>query len=259
MKYNININQLALFETAFDLKDCAILDYLDSFCNSKNPEIEKQRVEIDDISYTWIDYGNLLRNMPLLRIKSKGALTPRIKVLEKEGFIKTKILNGDKLYVSTTALVHNIYFTVHARERRRSQTKTLPSIPVNATVHTGEPIIEKDNDENIMKKAWSLEEKLQDMEKPDNPNKMLNIIATFIRERPHLQMQINEAPEPSKRLSAIINAHIQWAKKIVEGSFTDKEIFAAIDRLKKKEVKERQKSEIVVEWVVSTIYKELTK
>lgn len=107
MKYNININQLALSETELDLIDSAILDYLYFYCNSKSEEIEKQRVD----GFTWVDYKNLLRDMPLLRIKSSHSLSPRIKRIEKAGFIETKIIRKSghrRLIVKMTRLVDSL-------------------------------------------------------------------------------------------------------------------------------------------------------
>ena len=75
MKYTIYINQKELSKTDFDLVDAAILDYLYFICNSKNEKIEKQRIN----GYTWVDYNKILTDNPLLRIKSKGALSRRIK------------------------------------------------------------------------------------------------------------------------------------------------------------------------------------
>lgn len=133
MKYNININQSILSTTDFDLIDCAILDWLIVYCNSKNEKIASMRIE----GMTWIDYGQLLIDMPLLRIKSKGALTPRIKRIKESGYIKTDLKNGDKMYVSLTEKVDSLFIadlTVHQNERYRSPERTV-------TVHQNEPTI----------------------------------------------------------------------------------------------------------------------
>ena len=86
MKYTIYINQKELSKTDFDLVDGAILDYLYFICNSKNEKIEEQRIN----GYTWVDYNKILIDNPLLRIKSKGALSRRVKKMEDTGFIKLK-------------------------------------------------------------------------------------------------------------------------------------------------------------------------
>ncbi len=95
MKYTIYINQKELSKTYFDLIDGSILDYLYFICNSKNEKIEAQRIN----GYTWVDYNKILSDNPLLRIKSKGAITRRVKKMEDLGFIKSieKRKNGHKL------------------------------------------------------------------------------------------------------------------------------------------------------------------
>lgn len=116
MKYNININQLVLSETELDLKDCAILDYLIFLCNSKNKKIEKQRVE----GYTWVNYQNLINDMPLLKINSTNSMTPRINKIKRSGFIKTKIIrkNGHKhLLVKLTELIDSLIVEIQKPNR----------------------------------------------------------------------------------------------------------------------------------------------
>jgi len=135
MKYNININQLVLSETILDLVDCSILDWMIIICSSKSSRIEQQRID----GWTWIDYSQLLRDMPLLRIKSKGALTPRIKKIRDTGFIETDIKTGDRLFIRLTDKVDSLFLsTVHSDERYRSSKRT-------PTVHENEHIIILDN------------------------------------------------------------------------------------------------------------------
>jgi hypothetical protein len=90
VKYNININQIALADTSLDLIDAAILDYLYFYCNSTNSKIESHRLRDADGVWTWVDFGILLDDMPLLKIKDKGALSRRIQKIEDEGYISTK-------------------------------------------------------------------------------------------------------------------------------------------------------------------------
>ena len=95
MKYSIFINQKEMSKTDLDLVDGAILDYLHGICNSKNVKIEEQRIN----GYTWVDYNKLLNDNPLLRMKSKSALSRRVKKMENSGFIKSieRKSNGHKL------------------------------------------------------------------------------------------------------------------------------------------------------------------
>ena len=133
MKYNININQLALFETALDMQDSAILDYLYFICSSKNKKIVAQR--IDD--WTWVNYKALMVDMPLLRIKAKSSISKRIKKIESEGFISTKLLHGDRLFVKTNSKMDELFVktngTVLDDEHYRSSKRTYNSTKDNPT------------------------------------------------------------------------------------------------------------------------------
>ena len=97
MQYSININQLVLAKTTLDSLDSIILAYLIVICDSDAPSIEKNRKN----KHTWVNYNHLLKEMPLLRIKSAGAITPRIKKIKENGFILTQ-KTGNRLYVELT-------------------------------------------------------------------------------------------------------------------------------------------------------------
>jgi len=73
MKYNIFVNQLVLSKTKLDLKDCAILDYLRAFCQTDDKNIKQLEIKEAGISYnyTWINFNYLIKEMPLLRLKTK--------------------------------------------------------------------------------------------------------------------------------------------------------------------------------------------
>src|SRR5689334_15905890 len=79
MKYNININQLAIqqLDLKMDLVDCSVLDYCRCFAMNdgiKTKEFEGKR-------YYWFDYATLIENMPLLGITTKNGLWRRFKKL----------------------------------------------------------------------------------------------------------------------------------------------------------------------------------
>lgn len=77
MKFSININQKAIVDSGFnlDMVDAAILDFLKDWVY--NGKIKK--IELHGNSFYWLDYGNLIREMPLLGIKSKDGLYRRFK------------------------------------------------------------------------------------------------------------------------------------------------------------------------------------
>ncbi len=116
MKFNININQIALANTRLDIADGAILDYLYYLCSSPSPKIQQNRID----GYTWVNYRHLMSEMPLLRIKAKGAITPRIQRIEKEGFIRTRKDKRRRIFVQLTGKIDSLFTkmnsTVHQNE-----------------------------------------------------------------------------------------------------------------------------------------------
>lgn len=105
MKYSIFINQAELADTKLDLIDCAILDWLYHFCNSKNSNIKSKRID----EWTWINFANLMRDMPLLRINTRSTISNRVKKIKAEGYIET-MLKTEKLYVRMTEKSDDLYF-----------------------------------------------------------------------------------------------------------------------------------------------------
>ena len=118
MKFNININQneLVKLSDTMDVVDAAILDYLIGMCGSTNEKIQRHRIKDDSINvYTWIDLQYLLDDMPLLRIQTKGALTRRIKRIEKSGLISIlkKHINGNwRLFVKISKKTDSLIFNI---------------------------------------------------------------------------------------------------------------------------------------------------
>lgn len=106
MKYNIEINQFALTKTGLDVIDGAILDYLNVICSSKNKKVVGKRID----NMTWVDYTSLMEEMPMLRIKSKSAISRRIKRIERAGFIITKLIGHQKMYFDTTEKTEKLFF-----------------------------------------------------------------------------------------------------------------------------------------------------
>lgn len=115
MKYNININQLALSElsTDIDVVDAAILDYIINICRSQSEKVGNRRIlDKDGTVWTWVDFRSLLDEMPLLRIETKGALSRRIKKIEQNDFITTlkKRINGHiTLFIKTNRRVDSLF------------------------------------------------------------------------------------------------------------------------------------------------------
>lgn len=96
MKYNININQKAVIDNGFnlDLVDCAIIDYIAGFANTG----KMLKTYIEWVEYFWIQYEHLIKEMPLLWIKTREWLRVRLRNLESEGVLDKKIVHGNSTY-----------------------------------------------------------------------------------------------------------------------------------------------------------------
>ena len=121
MKYFILINQQVLAETNLDIIDGALLDYIYFYCNSQNEKVKKQRItEKNNNIWTWVDYKRMLEDMPMIKIKSIGAITARINKIEKVGYIKTKRFQHMKKYFQMTALSDGLFIqmnrAIHLKE-----------------------------------------------------------------------------------------------------------------------------------------------
>lgn len=135
MKYNININQLVLSESELDITDAAILDYVYFICTSKNEKIESRRIKDETGEWTWVNYTELLKSMPLLRIKSSGSLSPRIRKIESAGFISSKRIGNQKLFIKLNSLIDELFIktnrAVHETKQSYSARRTNNSIKDN--------------------------------------------------------------------------------------------------------------------------------
>lgn len=127
-----------------DLMDSAILNYLITICNSKNEKIEKERID----GYTWVSYRKIIKDMPLLRIKSKGAITPRIRRIEENGYISVKTIN-QRMYISLTAKVDELFMEMNSQGETVHETKRKT---IHETEHDNNINIYYKNNVNVVKK-----------------------------------------------------------------------------------------------------------
>jgi len=112
MKYSININQLALSRIApnITLTDAAILDYLLNFYSlSQTSPGNYKTILLDNRQFLWIDFQNLLDEMPLLKIKSKGGLSKALSRLTGPRLIE-KYLYKNELYIRPGSIVQEMFF-----------------------------------------------------------------------------------------------------------------------------------------------------
>jgi len=147
MKYFILINQQVLSKTELDIIDGAILDYIYFYCNCRNKKVEQQRIiDKQNRVWTWVDYRSLLKDMPILKIKSIGAITLRINRIEHSGYIKTMRFQNMKKYFRMTAKSDELFIqmnrAIHTDEQGYSSKRTAP-------IHIDE-LIKKTVDESPM-------------------------------------------------------------------------------------------------------------
>ena len=126
----------------------------------------------------------------------------------------------------------------------------------NEQQSTNKPITTYKNDKNDKKELvepssteWILEDKLKEMEK--TPNSYLDVIATFIREKP-------VKVENSKQLSNVITRYCRVAKSL-SGAYTNKQIFEAAEKVKKDNEYRKRRGQPEVDFTLETFYKQLTK
>lgn len=105
MKYVITINQEKLLKLApaATLSEGAILDFLFHFCSSVSPAVERNRMTgPDGRRYTWIDYGTVISELPLLGVTTKKAVVRLMRNVEAWGFIRTISPDHQRKFVAIT-------------------------------------------------------------------------------------------------------------------------------------------------------------
>jgi hypothetical protein len=128
MKYFIQINQIVLSQyKSLDIKDAAILDYLRAWCQADDKKVRQLSIKEGGVEYkyNWINFKYLIEEMPLLKIKDKGAISRRIEKLEKTGLIKTFRAPDMNLYVRLTEKIKEIEFDNRNNSRKQNKDKKL--------------------------------------------------------------------------------------------------------------------------------------
>lgn len=132
MKYSIFINQKGLVEAdpKANLHDGAVLNFLYEFCTDDSSKIEAKRITGEDgLRYSWINYGRINSEMPLLRWKSKAVYTAKFKHYESVGFIKTMREPDGKKYVAALPKLAKLFNPTNGsvyRDERAANTGKQP-------------------------------------------------------------------------------------------------------------------------------------
>lgn len=230
MKYNININQKALAGQGLDIKDCAMLDYLYVYCNSTSPKIASQRVA----GQTWINYQALMDDMPILEITSRQAIAPRIKKIEKAGFIKTKLRTKGgkrKLYVELTERCDDVFFDISDQVKNEVE-------PVRPALHNHNTIDNNTIDNNTsQKEEESAYSKLPDTLGSSRMKRILRVYSKLWKKEFNVDYAVNfgrfgkalknfdSLTEP--QVTALIITHFTWYGMDGKDDFAHKRLFNA--------------------------------
>ena len=181
MKYSIFINQKNITELApkLDIVDAAILDFLIHFCSSDDKKIKQMTFQEEGISYryTWINYGYLIEQMPLLGIRQKTSITNRLQKISDEGFIKTFYAKDQNVYIRLTEKIKSLYF----EESEPSIKTDRPSVKTDS-YHQFKLI---DNNNNI--------NQLDTLNKNiPSPSKEIQEIYSFFKEKVHFGSRLTD-------------------------------------------------------------------
>jgi len=159
MKYTITINQYAVFTNGLinktDFTDWAIIDYLKDFAIYK----KAKRTVYQGEEYIWLNYNHLIVSLPLIKFKSKSALSQRINKLRQLGLIKTCQDKDNTLYYAFTDKLIDICFARQSDVNRiKAQNSSYPVKPsltppvkssLTAQYKTKYSILNKGNNKDI--------------------------------------------------------------------------------------------------------------
>ncbi|MFA6253064.1 MAG: hypothetical protein WCV69_02245 [Patescibacteria group bacterium] len=173
--YTSVIKQKILAEICpvISVEEALILDYLIGMCTSENEKIDAQRVD----GYTWVNYEKIITDNPLLRAKTKGPITTKIKKLEGYGFIETKNIRFYGLprkFIRLTELSEELV----DKGANSSYYRAFLSIGVN------EPqAIEMASDKKFLtNKAWSILRTIKTRDVPDAASYLYNTYQVWLEE-----------------------------------------------------------------------------
>ena len=109
MKFNIQINQLAIIENGFNVKGTsldtwALLDFLIFFHGAKN----HKTLNKNGIGYVWINYNYIQDSLPLCNLY-KQAIKKHLELLQKIGLIELIKDDSNNVYFTFTELMECLF------------------------------------------------------------------------------------------------------------------------------------------------------
>ncbi len=111
MLYSITLNQKVLLELepSITITESIVLVAVYHLCTSVNEQIENKRITKNNIRYTWVDYKNLLEQVPLLNLKHPTSLWRVLKRLEDFEFLTSTIGQHKRKFVAMLPRVDEIF------------------------------------------------------------------------------------------------------------------------------------------------------
>ncbi|MCK4307298.1 hypothetical protein KAW50_03610 [candidate division WOR-3 bacterium] len=148
MKWIIVINQYVFRQIApgCDIKDAAILSSIGSFCRSGSKKMIRmslpEKSDGKNYDFTWINLNQLIRELPILEIKNKAAISRRIKKLETAGFIQSyqePKEKGSRLFVRILEKFDQLVDSVDTKQRGYGSRTTGVLTQNNIQPYTNKP------------------------------------------------------------------------------------------------------------------------
>lgn len=130
MKYNLQINQLAIIKNGFNIKGTsldtwALLDFLVFFHGAKN-----HRTFIKDgVSYVWVNYNYIQSNLPLCNLY-KQSIKKHLALLQEIGLIALIKDESNNVYFKFKELIERLFIN---KENFTHLSKILPTPKENFT------------------------------------------------------------------------------------------------------------------------------
>jgi hypothetical protein len=111
LQYSITIPQLGVVANHLldktDVLDWIVLDYVRSFVSSKRAKA----ITKEGKRFVWINYVHLRKSLPIIKVKSKHALSRRVQKLAKLGLLEVFRARDNTLFARLTDLALGAYHT----------------------------------------------------------------------------------------------------------------------------------------------------
>jgi DNA-binding MarR family transcriptional regulator len=180
MRYNIRIPQKKLVDMSskLSLEEIILLEYILSLCNSTSQAVKDKRIVQDGVTYTWICYKSFLSETPILRGKTKGTITPRVKNLVKEEFvISFQEYRTHRKYVSLLPKAYELFKKTNTPVNKSKQHNS-----ENSTGAFNKPNIDNNNKDKDIKDNMFPEKLKTIIDSPITENQKVDYLLEVFKE-----------------------------------------------------------------------------